>query len=108
MYKRQIKGYARDNSGTAEIVYIYQYKTATQRVDMDDFIEYSGNLLRYTGENDKEEKLRLETSPAVIYNGKAMDTLPNLKKIDSGYLYFVDNNNDEVFDIVYILSLIHI
>lgn len=97
-----IKGYARDNSGTAEIVYIYQYKTATQRVDMDDFIEYSGNLLRYTGENDKEEKLRLETSPAVIYNGKAMDTLPNLKKIDSGYLYFVDNNNDEVFDIVYI------
>lgn len=92
--------YTPDNGETKTLLYVAPVtKTKTLVLDASevDFSSITGELIKYTDKNDKEKKIKLDTSVNWIYNHRALGTviekvITNPTKF-SGNIRLVDNGN---------------
>lgn len=100
---QNVKAYYKDDDVNLTLLHV---ETDTARntvitVMSEDAISYSGNVFRYFNENGKEDSLRTTPSLSLIYNGKKLTSYTdNDILIPNGEITFIDNNDDNVFDVI--------
>ncbi len=83
-----------------EIIFIEEYKdNETIILTENDIIGVNKDAVEYYEENRTK---KLEISPVIdmIYNGKALDFDIEKIKVKNGFVKFIDNNDDNEFDVV--------
>ena len=89
-----------DGMDFGEIVYIEDnYSNKVIRVMSDDFISVNDFTLKYY-KNDKETTEELATICNMIYNGQYVTYNPKYYSGFDGYIDFVDNDGDGVFNVI--------
>lgn len=73
-------------------------KNNTVTVIDEDILPVAGNTFRYYV-NSKEKNLSISPVADMIYNGVAIDKDLEKLSVKNGYVKFVDNNGDRVFDV---------
>ena len=70
---------------------------------LDDFINASSNVLKYNV-NDNDVKIKYDITTKIVYNNRRERnwTVENIANFKNGTVKAIDNNEDEVFDIIYI------
>lgn len=98
MLGMNVRGYALEDSGDYTILCLVPYNNSTFSASYDD-IEV--NPFKLVDEDGKSKSIHIDSAPLYIYNGKAIETPVN-SNIEYGYYTFLDNDNDENYDIVFI------
>jgi len=94
---RHVRAFAHTDKSELAVVVPYDNKIKT--VAFSDLTEVEGNTVYYDADN-KENKLRVEEVPAVLYNGKS-DGKAKLAdfKGKNGHFVFIDNNRDNTYEV---------
>lgn len=91
------------NDCVVEIVGEITERNKTVEVISEDFISGSTEQIRYYDKNDKAQTARLSRDAIIYYNGAAATNITNEDfDVEDGRLVLIDNNNDNVFDYVFI------
>ena len=71
--------------------------------DLDDFISASDNVLKYNV-NDNDVKIKYSQTTKMMYNNRRDLTITpaSIGNIEDGTVRLIDNNEDEIFDVIYI------
>ncbi|MEE1043593.1 MAG: S-layer homology domain-containing protein, partial [Clostridia bacterium] len=71
--------------------------------NLDDFISASSNVLKYNL-NDNAEKIRYDVTTKIVYNNRRERswTPANIANYKNGVVKAIDNNEDGVYDVIYI------
>lgn len=73
------------------------------KVNAEDLNPKNGNTISYTNENNKTQKLNLESGIRVVYNGsRVMSPGDNIFNIKDGWVSFINNDSDSNYDLAMI------
>ncbi len=92
-----------ENAKIGEIVYAEESrKNTTVEIDTENIREVSDSEAQYV-ENDRKRTLKLSPVADMIYNDKSTDyDTSRLKSLRNGYVRFIDNNGDKMYDVIII------
>lgn len=77
------------------------------KYDLKDIEFKNENLVEYIDDNGKSEEIEL-TGGILTYNGRTVRTLDGECFEGDGYAVFVDNNDDDIFDIIHVTAYSYI
>lgn len=96
--------YVSSEGNRDEIVYIARKSSMNREklITAEDLYSYSQRTYEYS-EGDRNRRLTLPTRISIIYNGVcAAEPTAAMMKPENGEVRFVDNNNDGVYDVLFI------
>ncbi|MBP3360073.1 MAG: hypothetical protein J6N52_04405 [Clostridia bacterium] len=89
-----------DKYGENECVYIYDKDNKRVSANHDEISGFSHNTYSIVPDGtNKKKQYKLSEKSAIIYNGKACESLPNMIP-KYGDIELIDNNRDNTFDVV--------
>ncbi len=97
-YKESIK----DNEKVAVAAVVREDKNKTLRIEQDDIadINFTTNKAEYNDYNAKAQTVSISQSKYILYNGVAYQDWTFDADTFKGYVEFIDNNRDDVYDII--------
>lgn len=102
----EVEFFAREIDGTYELLSVRlkdEHKEKIVTVNAKDLDPKSGNFITYKDENGKGEKLSLDSSIKVVYNGsRVLSPGDNIFDFDDGYVIFINNDSDSSYDLALI------
>ena len=97
--------YMEYNDGNVGVVTSIQptSKNTVVEFNLEDFISASSNVLKYN-DNDNTLKIKYDETTKVVYNNRRERnwSVESIANYNNGILKAIDNNEDEVYDIMYI------
>ena len=106
----RVNCYYNSESDYNDIVFVAKYRNKVAAVDSEEITGVSAGSIEYTDEEtDKDKSIDLDSSVTYIYNGKVLDYATQYSKelitdISEGKVEFIDNNDDDNYDVVSIKS----
>ena len=97
-------GYGEDANGVITSITTNEKNTVVE-FDLADFLGASAGVLKYNN-NDNTAKIRYNETTKMIYNNRRERTYTpaSIGNYKDGVVRAIDNNEDEIFDIMYILQ----
>lgn len=108
----KVEYYYKNNQTTNTLLFVAEKRNSNNSLTVkgEEIIQISGRKLAYSSEPDSSVRnISLANSMALIYNDKLLaynttdeNKLEDLLKISDGYMIFIDNNKDDVYDICFV------
>ena len=90
------------NQESGTVIFAYEYQNnRTQTIEKDDLIDVNGFVVNYK-KGEKKAALKMSSLVYVIYNGKYIEYNRDKFDIEDGYIKFVDNDANGVYDVALI------
>ncbi len=97
----RVEYYYRESAGERELLYIDSKSfNDILVIDSEDIENLSGNVLTYTDDRGKIEKLTLSSRADLLYNGVPVPFAYENIKITDGGITLIDNNRDGIYDVI--------
>lgn len=101
----EVEYYIMEDNGYENVISLYPtLKNDVLKININDTVSADKRKVKYKN-GTKTQTVNISISADYIYNGKLLKSFSNKDYIfDNGYLTLVDNNNDGVYDVVYITA----
>ncbi len=97
--------------GRQNIIYSRNIKNKMITVTDEDIIDVDEIKVRYYDQNNRKRNINMDVTYDMIYNGKAVDhisgeKLERLPYLDMADIKFIDNDDDNVYEVVVVTEYI--